>query len=298
MIDFTNCKQNKFKAYGGGNGNKICVIYEDENYMLKFPPKAGGNMNESYTNACLSEYLACHIYQSIGIKTQETLLGKYSLKGREFKVVACKDFTGNGDILLEFAKLKNACIDSSQNGYGIELESVISSIEEQKLIQSNKLKEFFWDMFIVDAFVGNFDRHNGNWGIIVNEAKQTAKIAPVYDCGSCLYPQLSVNDMEKILTNRDEINQRVFTFPNSAVKVNNRKINYFEYISSGMNSDCTKALYRIFPRIKMWKIERIINDMPIISDVQKKFYTVMLKERHEKILEFSIKKLRQNERGL
>lgn len=43
-------------------------------------------------------------------------------------------------------------------------------------------------MFIVDAFLGNFDRHNGNWGILVDECKKTAEIAPVYDCGSCLYP--------------------------------------------------------------------------------------------------------------
>lgn len=266
--------------------------------MLKFPPKAGNKMKESHTNACLSEYLACHIYQSIGIETQKTLLGKYRMKDREIEVVACKDFTGNGDTLLEFAKLKNTCIESSQNGYGIELESVLTAIEEQQLILPSKLKEFFWDMFIVDAFVGNFDRHNGNWGIIVNEVKETAKIAPIYDCGSCLYPQLSMKDMEKILADKDEINQRIFVFPNSAIKENNRKLNYFEYISSGKNKDCTKALQRIFPKIKMRRIEQIIKAMPIVSDVQKKFYRVMLEERYHKILEFSLKKLHSNIRGL
>lgn len=28
MIDFYNCPVNKFKAYGGGNGNKINIVYE------------------------------------------------------------------------------------------------------------------------------------------------------------------------------------------------------------------------------------------------------------------------------
>ena len=37
MIDFTNCEKNNFKYYGGKNGGKICVIYNNENYMLKFP---------------------------------------------------------------------------------------------------------------------------------------------------------------------------------------------------------------------------------------------------------------------
>lgn len=39
--------------------------------------------------------------------------------------------------------------------------------------------QFFWDMFIADALPGNFDRHNGNWGILVDEEHQTAEIAPV-----------------------------------------------------------------------------------------------------------------------
>jgi len=33
-IDFTNLKQRK-KTYAGANGNKISVIYEGEQYMLK-----------------------------------------------------------------------------------------------------------------------------------------------------------------------------------------------------------------------------------------------------------------------
>ena len=37
MIDFTNCKINKFRYYGVKNGGKICIIYNYEEYMLKFP---------------------------------------------------------------------------------------------------------------------------------------------------------------------------------------------------------------------------------------------------------------------
>lgn len=39
MIDFTNCIKNKLKAYGGKNGNKLAIKYNDEDYMLKFPSK-------------------------------------------------------------------------------------------------------------------------------------------------------------------------------------------------------------------------------------------------------------------
>ena len=43
MIDFTNCPVNRFRAYGGANGNKINISYEGSSYMLKFPPRPSRN---------------------------------------------------------------------------------------------------------------------------------------------------------------------------------------------------------------------------------------------------------------
>lgn len=112
-IDFTNCVVNKFKAYGGANGNKINVLYDGKSYMLKFPPAPRQNRNMSYTNSCMCEYLSCHIYQMLGIQAQETLLGTYTdRRGKEKVVVACGDFTEGGKRLLEFAQLKNTCVES------------------------------------------------------------------------------------------------------------------------------------------------------------------------------------------
>ena len=34
MIDFTSCTVNKFKAYGGANGNKINILYQGTSYMM------------------------------------------------------------------------------------------------------------------------------------------------------------------------------------------------------------------------------------------------------------------------
>lgn len=103
MIDFTKCEVNKFKAYGGANGNKINIRYDGKEYMLKFPPAPGKIKAMSYTNGCISEYLAC------------------------------RDFTGSSKKLMEFAQLKNTCIDSEQNGFGTELSTIIAAIEEQSL---------------------------------------------------------------------------------------------------------------------------------------------------------------------
>ncbi len=122
MIDFTMCEVNKFRAYGGANGNKINILYGGNSYMLKFPPVPSRNKTMSYTNGCISEYLACNIFASLGFKTQKTLIGTYTdSRGKEKVVVACGDFTEGGKRLIEFAHLKNTCINSEQNGYGKEL---------------------------------------------------------------------------------------------------------------------------------------------------------------------------------
>lgn len=299
MIDFTSCEINKFKAYGGANGNKINIIYEGESYMLKFPPVPSRNKFMSYTNGCISEYIACNIFKILGIITQETILGTYTdRRGKEKIVVACKDFTADGKKLMEFAHLKNTCIDSEQSGYGKELSSILKTMEEQTLLPPNEIRSFFWDMFIVDALLGNFDRHNGNWGLLIDEELKTVEIAPVYDCGSCLYPQLSEEGMKKVLDSDDEINQRIFVFPASSIEEDGKKISYFDFISSLKDPECNKALKRISQRINIDKINELIDGIPALIPIQKDFYKVMITERRKKILDFSMDLLIKQEKEM
>lgn len=280
-IDFSNAPINRLRMYGGKNGNKIGIIFQGENYMLKFPPKPTKNPEMSYTNGCVSEYVACHIFESLGMETQKTLLGKYGDK----IAVACKDFTSDGVVLRDFASLKNTIVESSRDGYGTELLECIDTISEQQIISSEKLKDFFWDMFIGDTLLGNFDRHNGNWGFLVNEKESGVKIAPIYDCGSCLYPQLNDRQMEYVLSSRKEIDERIYVFPNSALKDNGKKINYFQFLMETRNKECLNSLKRIGNRIDLNKINQIIDQTPYISNVHREFLKTMIRERKEKIID-------------
>lgn len=78
MIDFTNCEINKYKYYGGKNGGKICIRYNDEDFMLKFPSIKEEISEHRNSNNCISEYLTCHIIKTLGLKVQNTLLGVYN----------------------------------------------------------------------------------------------------------------------------------------------------------------------------------------------------------------------------
>ena len=292
MIDFTNLPRRN-KTYGGANGSKRSVIYQDEQYMLKFPPHPSRNRDMSYANSCLSEYLGCHIFALAGIPVQETLLGTYTYQGKEKIVVACKDFTSPGVVLQDFASMKNQVIDSERNGYGTELDDILFSIHEQPAIDPKELEERFWDMFIVDALIGNWDRHNGNWGFLYDTLTDEMQIAPIFDCGSSLFPQADESIMREVLMNKDALNFRIFEIPLSGIRQNNTKINYFDFISSLNNKNCNDALLRIVPRINMAEIYHIIDTTPLITELQSKFYKTILATRKEKILDFSFHKLQQ-----
>lgn len=296
MIDFTDLPRRK-KTYTGANGSKIAVMYNDELYMLKFPVPPSRNTEMSYTNGCVSEYLGSHIFEIIGIPVQETLLGTFMKNGREKVVVACKDFTTDDSVLQDFASLKNTIIDSEHNGYGTELSDILTAIEEQQSIDPAELKKHFWNIFIVDALIGNWDRHNGNWGFLYNRRTDEITLAPIYDCGSCLYPQADETIMEATLNDHAERDLRIFQIPLSGIKIDGKKINYFDFISSLQNKDCNAALKRIVPKINMQKIYTLIDETPFITELQKKFYKTMLAERKEKILDKSLQLLRRRERS-
>ena len=295
MIDFTALPRRN-KSYAGANGSKIAVIYEDALYMLKFPCAARLNQDLSYANGCISEYLGSHVFALAGIPAQETLLGTYCLNGKEKIVVACRDFTGNGLVLQDFTSMKNTVLDSDSNGTGTELQDILDAIEQQTMIDPAVLSQFFWDMFIVDALIGNWDRHNGNWGFLYNPVTDEVQIAPVFDCGSCLFPQADETIMRSVLEDSAERELRIFERPLSAIRQNGQKINYFAFISSLKHPDCNAALKRIAPRIRTSELRALVDQTPFLTDLQREFYFTMLSERKERILDFSLQKLQKRER--
>ena len=109
---------------------------------------------------------------------------------------------------------------------------MIEIIEQQEIYETKELKQFFWNMFIADCLVGNFDRHNGNWGFLIDEESQNIEIAPIYDCGSCLYPQLTDDKISEIINDDDELDARAYIFPTSALKERDYSISEIESIQS------------------------------------------------------------------
>ena len=285
-INFTNCKIVAGRAYNGANGKKLPVEYNGSIYMLKFPPSAKNKPTElSYSNSCISEHIASSIFNMLGVTAHETILGIYEINGKSKIVCACKDFVTENKTLYDFCSIKNTVIDSEHGGTGTDLNDILETIEKQTFVNPKELLEYFWDMFVIDAFLGNFDRHNGNWAFLYDNQTGMSIISPIYDCGSCLLPQADENVMNKVLSDRSELESRVYTFPTSAVKLNGQKINYYDFLSSTDNVDCVDVLNRIIPQIDIEKINTFIDNVPYISDLQKDFYKTYITARWEMIIE-------------
>ena len=289
IIDFTQCKIRN-KGYGGANGEKISIEYNGKVYMLKFPAIAKINKTLHYTNGCVSEYLGCHIFELLGIPAQETILGKYCKNGSCKEVIACRDLTFIDGYysccIQDFTATKNSVVDSSRAGRGTELDSILDAIEQQTILNPEEMLQWFWDMFIVDALIGNWDRHNGNWGVLYDQFTDCVLgPCPIFDCGSSLFPQADLNMMKSVLDDERELNVRVYERPLSAIMQNNRKINYYDFFMEHSYSDCDRALNRIVPRIDMKKMESLIHCTPGIPKIAKDFYIKVIRTRKECILD-------------
>ena len=280
LMNFTNLSTKK-KSYGGANGSKLSIVINGYTYMLKLPAHAEKNDNMSYSNSAVSEYLGSNIFNMTGIEAQETILGVYTYKGINRIAVACKDFTVGGFVLQDFAYLKNQIIDSASNGLGTELDDILEAIERQTFFDPGMLASHFWNMFAIDALIGNWDRHNGNWGFLYNEEKDELKLAPIFDCGSCLFPQADENTLKLCLKDERNFKSRIYDFPTSSIKLNDRRINYYNFINSHAYKGCDEAFMRMKDKIDLPKINDLIDDVPCINDTHKTFLKKILKARFE-----------------
>ena len=107
-----------------------------------------------------------------------------------------------------------------------------------------------------------------------------------------MYPKLNTDEkILAVLNSVDEINELIFKFPTSHVKIDGKKSFYYEVINSLKFEECNKALLRIFPKIKFEDIDKLIDSIEYINDLRKQFYKRMYRERYEKIIKPAYEKL-------
>lgn len=266
-----------------GAERKKGILIAGEAYIVKYAKESPDGMTYSH----VSEYLGSHIFANAGLETQQTMLG--TCDGKE--VVVMKDFLSIGESFFPFNDVGDSSLERDRERYKYTYEDIMQMLmENTKLTNVTETCKRFWDMYVVDAWIGNFDRHGANWGFIKKNNKY--RIAPIYDNGSSLFPKLNTDDkMQNVLDSKEELERRIFQFPTSQILLNGRKSSYYEVISSMRYPECNEALLRIYERADMEWVSGFIDGMEGISAMRKRFYQVMLEARYEKLIKETYQRL-------
>ena len=274
MIDYSRYSEEN--RYYSGAERKKSILISGKPYLIKFQK----NSREGLRFNHVSEYLGSHIFSLLGMETQETYLGTY----KDENVVVIQDFIGENEVFVPFNGVGDSSLEQDKENYQYSYEDIMDMLQDNiKLTDVEQTIDLFWDMFIVDALIANFDRHGSNWGFIKKDNKY--RLSPVFDNGSSLFPQLNTDEkIDAVLGSQEEIEMRIYKFPTSQVKYQGKKSSYYEIISSLAFKECNNALIRIVERIDFDKINTLIDSIENISEKRKEFYKTILKQRYEKIL--------------
>ena len=221
---------------------------------------------------------------------------------RDGKIVcACKDFAYPGKLLQTFQDIKNTLSDDEQgfdsvpsDGSTTMLGDVLSALDLAPTLKGVPcVKERFWDMFVVDAFIKNPDRNNGNWGLLLNLATMNTELAPVYDLGSSLFAKRSASLAVERAENETAVEQDAFGTNVSCYRLMGEDgksfaIHPFEYMAKLANPDLNAAIVRFCERINMDAIDALIDEVPeeaygriVLSDGVKQTHKKLLRTRLE-----------------
>lgn len=272
IADLRECPRSGL-FYGGRAGQKEGILIDGVPWIAKYPRTTRdlvGRHLPSYTSSPVSEYLGSHIYGLLGIPVHDTMLG---YRGGKI-VCACRDFTFPNARLFEFKDVKNALSDDDagfgsapSDGESILLGDVLATIETSELLRGIPgVLERFWDMFVVDAFIKNPDRNNGNWGVLMT-APLVYELAPVYDQGSSLFSKRSASVAARRLGDAGAEGEDAFGTNVSCYRLpdgmgGSAAIHPFEYMARTENPDLSAAIERFASAVDMDAIDELVDSVP------------------------------------
>lgn len=290
LLDFSNLPLG-FNTYDGA-AEKYTVRFGGHQYLMKFgerldtdPAKPDQN---SYANVPVNEYIGSRLFAAAGIPSQQVMLGVH--EGRS--VVACRDFIhdlGPNFELLPFKRLETSMPgESSLSKATPDWEFMSKVFDTHPMLRD--MREEAWERYrqtiCVDALIANFDRHAGNWGFISDKEKmRLIGLAPVYDCGSSLFPRISDEAMARRLNDSREMHDHNLAVPPMTLNVDHKRQRYHTFLLSELAKPFRATLVGLLPKLGKDVTDAVIDEVPGIDDLHRSFYKATLDARRRYILQ-------------
>lgn len=266
-------KNGRFYA---GRRKKDGLLINGENYVIKYRRNLSGRVVCDH----VSEYLGSHIFDMLGVITQDTWLG--TCQGEE--VVLCKDFTSKEETFISFDQLGEYFMDITGKPVQYEYEQIIEALTMFLGLSAAKvIINTFWDMVVIDAFVANGERDGSSWGIL--KKGDWYSPAPVLGSDSCLFPDVVTDEQcREILASKEEMQRRIFDIPIPKIQHKGRARSYFDIISGHHFRECDRALWRMIQKIDFAAVNYLVESVAFTSSIRKKFLITILEERYKNLL--------------
>lgn len=287
----------KHGMYGGASGDKDGLVINGENWLVKYPKNAQNLTRHAemmYTNAPVSEYIGSHIYALLGYPVHETML----VERRGKIAVACKDMEVEGKRLIEIRTIKNAAnpeliekldktFSSTGEIHGVNFENIQLHLQYNDLLRNiDGINERFWEMVVIDSYMNNSDRNNGNWGILRQSGHKDV-LAPVFDNGGALNGKTPDSRLERLLNNPDVLLQSILSTNTTFLDAEGHNILARQMFTFDI-MPLQQALTRVVPKLQQAQplIQQLIQDIPdrACSPIRKQFYNTTLDMRLQHIL--------------
>lgn len=177
MKDFSFWEKYDGASEGSGRSEKIWLLNPDTNQIGLFKFK-----KDVYTTDHVSECIAYELAKLLGIPCAKFELGIY--QGREGSM-SYNIVDHDGAILIEGIYCISAIYNfdaerliDTETGDKYSLEMIKNVLEPLSLFES------FLPVLIFDFLIGNTDRHQSNWALILENGK--LRLSPLYDNSSSL----------------------------------------------------------------------------------------------------------------
>ena len=92
--------------------------------------------------------------------------------------------------------------------------------------------------------------------------------------------------MQAVLSNEKNMKTEAFSARRCIFELEGRKLNPYHLIERMEYEGCNNAVRKITPKVAtaLPEIEKMILGIPVLTEIQKKFYLAVMGERYEKVL--------------
>ena len=281
MKDFSFWVEYEGAAEGSGRSEKLWLMNPDTGQTGLFKFK-----KDIETTDHVSECIAYDLANLIGLSCAKFEVGSY--KGREGSM-SYNIVDHEGITLIEGIY----CISLMYPGFD---ESLLMDTETGKKYSLDMIKEVLkpWGLFedflpilLFDFLIGNTDRHQSNWALVLD--KEVLSISPRYDNSSSLCAYVKETKIKNYLGN-DKVLWRslIDTKSKSLVRITSNDVKQPTHLA--MVEFLQKNYYKQTIEIEK-RIETFVTEENVY-DILNKYEEVLTEERKELIGKFILSKVR------